>query len=199
MDFGAATVANDVVFTSTYDGTIYAFDTKTGKTLWRAKARAGINSFPSIDADTLLVVAGTTGFFKKPHVELIAYTLASPRIKQSAFANQMTSQVSGGEFFFRLSKKSAPRGTVVFDVKHVGHLIHDFKIAGKKTPLLQPGKTARLVVRFAKKGSYTYLCTVPGHAAAAQEGGKAGPDERCLKLRSPASRCCEAGPRRRSL
>jgi outer membrane protein assembly factor BamB len=76
MDLGAATVANDVVFTSTYDGTIYAFDTKTGRTLWSAKARAGINSFPAIDGDTLLIGAATSGFFKNPHFELIAYALS---------------------------------------------------------------------------------------------------------------------------
>ena len=46
--FGAATVANDVVFTSTYDGTVYAFATATGKQLWKTKASAGINSFPAI-------------------------------------------------------------------------------------------------------------------------------------------------------
>jgi outer membrane protein assembly factor BamB len=68
--------ANDVVLTSTYAGTVYAFDTKTGKTLWTAKAPAGINSFPAIDDDTLLVGAGTTGFFKKPQFELIAYSLS---------------------------------------------------------------------------------------------------------------------------
>jgi len=75
MDFGAATVANDVVFTSDYAGTIYAFDTQTGKKLWTAKAPAGINAFPSIDGDTLLVGAGATGFFKKPQFQLIAYSL----------------------------------------------------------------------------------------------------------------------------
>jgi outer membrane protein assembly factor BamB len=75
MDFGAATVANDVVFTSDYAGTIYAFDTATGKTLWTQKAPAGINSFPAIDGDTLLVGAGTAGFTKKPKFELIAYSL----------------------------------------------------------------------------------------------------------------------------
>ena len=75
MDFGAATVANDVVFTSDYAGTVYAFDTQTGKTLWTKKAPAGINSFPAIDGDTLLVGAGTTGFDKKPRFELIAYSL----------------------------------------------------------------------------------------------------------------------------
>jgi outer membrane protein assembly factor BamB len=76
MDFGAATVANDVVFTSTYAGTIYAFDTETGKTLWTAKAPAGINSFPAIDGDTLLVGAGAAGFAKHPQFQLIAYALS---------------------------------------------------------------------------------------------------------------------------
>jgi outer membrane protein assembly factor BamB len=75
MDLGAATVANDVVFTSTYDGTIYAFDTQTGATLWTTKAPAGINSFPAIDGDTLLVGAGTSGGVKKPHFQLVAYSL----------------------------------------------------------------------------------------------------------------------------
>ena len=75
MNFGAATVANDVVFTSDYAGTIYAFDTQTGKTLWTTKAPAGINSFPAVDGDTLLVGASTAGFTKKPQLELIAYSL----------------------------------------------------------------------------------------------------------------------------
>ena len=73
--FGAATVANDVVFTSTYDGTIYAFATATGKQLWTAKARAGINSFPAIAGDMLLVGAAAPGFFEHPRFELIAYAL----------------------------------------------------------------------------------------------------------------------------
>jgi len=58
--------------TSTYTGTIYALDTQTGATLWTAKATAGINSFPAVDGDTLLVGAGTAGRFKKPKFQLIA-------------------------------------------------------------------------------------------------------------------------------
>jgi alcohol dehydrogenase (cytochrome c) len=76
MNFGAATVANDVVFTSTYNGTTYALDARTGRTLWTDTARAGINSFPAIAGDTLFVVAGATAFHEKPVYELIAY---SPR------------------------------------------------------------------------------------------------------------------------
>ena len=38
-DFGCATVANDVVFTSTYDGTVYGFAAETGRLLWQARLR----------------------------------------------------------------------------------------------------------------------------------------------------------------
>jgi uncharacterized cupredoxin-like copper-binding protein len=48
--------------------------------------------------------------------------------------------------------------------------VHDFKIGGKTTPLLQPGTTVRLVVTFTKTGHYPYSCTVPGHAAAGMKG-----------------------------
>jgi len=75
VDFGAATVANDVVFTSTYDGTIYAFATATGRQLWTTKARAGINSFPAIAGKLLLVGAAAPGFFAHPHFELDAYAV----------------------------------------------------------------------------------------------------------------------------
>lgn len=76
MNFGAATVANDVVFTSTYTGTVYAYDTRTGRTLWTDTLRAGSNSFPAIAGDTLFVVAGATAFYEQPTYELIAYSLS---------------------------------------------------------------------------------------------------------------------------
>jgi uncharacterized cupredoxin-like copper-binding protein len=74
-------------------------------------------------------------------------------------------------FAFKLSTKTlAKPGKVIFVVTNVGTLTHDFKIHGKKTALLRPGKTARLVVTFTKKGKYPYLCTVPGHAQAGMKG-----------------------------
>ncbi len=195
-DFGAATVANDVVFTSTYAGTIYAFDTKTGKTLWTKKASAGINSFPAIEGDTLLVGAGGPGFFKNPHYELTAYSLSGTGAASApaqhaptpptttapvsgsgagaagpASTASATIQVKGGEFFFRLSTKSlAKPGKVAFTFTNIGHVAHDFSILGKTTPLIQPGQTTKLVVTFTKAGSYPYLCTVPGHAEAGMKG-----------------------------
>jgi uncharacterized cupredoxin-like copper-binding protein len=98
-------------------------------------------------------------------------SLASARDDRPTAATATTVQVSGGEFFFRLSTKSAAKpGTVTFVFKNVGHVAHDFKISGKQTPLIQPGKTAKLVVTFKKMGKYAYLCTVPGHAEAGMKG-----------------------------
>jgi uncharacterized cupredoxin-like copper-binding protein len=95
---------------------------------------------------------------------------ATARTDRQATAAATTIQVKGGEFFFKLSTKSlAKPGMATFKFKNIGHVSHDFKINGKKTPLIQPGKTATLVVTL-KKGNYPYLCTVPGHAAAGMKG-----------------------------
>ena len=89
------------------------------------------------------------------------------RLNESAATSRVT--VAASEFKFALSKRSVPTGTVTFAVANKGKLTHDFKITSKKTPLLKPGKSATLRVTF-KKGRYTYICTVPGHAAAGMKG-----------------------------
>jgi uncharacterized cupredoxin-like copper-binding protein len=74
------------------------------------------------------------------------------------------------ELRFTLSKRSVPKGAVTFTVTNRGKLRHDFKIAGKKTPLLASGRRATLKVTFKKAGRFPYLCTVPGHAAGGMKG-----------------------------
>jgi uncharacterized cupredoxin-like copper-binding protein len=100
---------------------------------------------------------------------LAAVPLAPARADRQTAAAAATIQVKGGEIFFRLSTKTAKPGKTTFVFKNIGHVSHDFKIHGKKTPLIAPGKTARLVVTL-QKGKYSYLCTVPGHAAAGMKG-----------------------------
>jgi nitrite reductase (NO-forming) len=78
--------------------------------------------------------------------------------------------VTATEFKFKLSKSTVPVGTVTFTVVNKGKIGHDFKIAGKKTPIIKPGKSARLKVVFKNKGRYPYLCTVPGHAKLGMKG-----------------------------
>jgi outer membrane protein assembly factor BamB len=70
-DFGCATVADGVVFTSTFDGTLYGFDTRNGATLWSTRMRAGVNACPSLGGGLLLAGAGVP----RPGgvLELVAY------------------------------------------------------------------------------------------------------------------------------
>jgi len=70
-NFGCATVANDVVFSSTYDGHVYALSASDGRLLWRTTMRAGTNSCPAVAGDLLLVGAGVTRPGSAP--ELVAF------------------------------------------------------------------------------------------------------------------------------
>ena len=78
--------------------------------------------------------------------------------------------VKASEFKYVFSRKSVPTGTVIFTVLNKGKISHDFKIGGKKTKTLAPGKTAKLTVKFTKKGQYAFLCTLFGHAKAGMKG-----------------------------
>jgi len=73
------------------------------------------------------------------------------------------------ELRFTLSKKTVAKGAVTFKVTNKGALSHDFKIGGKKTVLLKPGKTATLKVTL-KPGKARFLCTVAGHALGGMKG-----------------------------
>jgi alcohol dehydrogenase (cytochrome c) len=73
-DLGCATVSNDVVFTSTYDGTVYALATRDGSVLWRSRLRAGVNACPAVVGDLLLVGAGVPDS-RRARPELVAFGL----------------------------------------------------------------------------------------------------------------------------
>jgi len=91
----------------------------------------------------------------------------------SSSASATTVAVTAGkpsEFKFTLSKRTVAKGLTTFKVVNRGFIKHDFKIAGKKTPALATGKTATLKVTFTKAGRFTYMCTLPGHAAGGMKG-----------------------------
>jgi uncharacterized cupredoxin-like copper-binding protein len=103
-------------------------------------------------------------------VVLVAACVALPAIASRSHATAAKVTVTATEFKFKLSSKTIARpGKVTFTVVNKGALPHDFKIGGKKTPLIKPHKSAKLTVTF-KKGKFKYLCTVAGHAAAGMKG-----------------------------
>jgi uncharacterized cupredoxin-like copper-binding protein len=82
-----------------------------------------------------------------------------------------TIQVTGGEFWFKLSTKTLTKpGPVTFAFKNVGKLPHDFKILEKATTVISPGQSSSITVQFTKPGRFPYACTVPGHAAGGMKG-----------------------------
>jgi uncharacterized cupredoxin-like copper-binding protein len=97
---------------------------------------------------------------------IVAGVVAAPATAAST-ATKIT--VTATEFHFKLSKVSARHGKVTFVLVNKGHIGHDFKIAGKKTAIIGPGKKTTLTVTL-KKGKFPYSCTVPGHAAAGMKG-----------------------------
>ena len=112
-----------------------------------------------------VLLCNLPGHYKRGQAVRLVVTAAS--------AAQTTHvSVSAFEMGFKLSKTTVPHGTVVFEVRNDGKLPHDFSFGsrGGGTPLLEPGESATLTVKFEKPGKYTYICTVPGH----QEAGMIG-------------------------
>ena len=86
------------------------------------------------------------------------------------------------EFGFKVSPRTVKRGIIVFKIANQGQLPHTFKLCsgrnkplvnsctGRSTAQISPGQSATLRVTVLLKGSYEYLCTVPGHAAGGMKG-----------------------------
>src|SRR2546421_10493395 len=102
-------------------------------------------------------------------VALATLVVAAPIAARPSAATATTVTVTMKEFRFVLSKKTVPHGTVTFKLVNKGKLKHDFKISGKKSKLISPGKSGKLIVTL-KKGKLAYVCTVDAHAAAGMKG-----------------------------
>ncbi len=83
----------------------------------------------------------------------------------------ITVRVDMRDFSFALSRRSVPAGsTVRFVVRNRASTPHDFAIAGKRTKYLRRAQSQTITVRFPRKGSYRFVCTVPGHAHLGMRG-----------------------------
>lgn len=88
----------------------------------------------------------------------------------SPTAPPTTVKVVMTDYDFALSKQRIVHGKAVFRVVNVGEVVHDFKIAGKKTPYFTKGQSGVLKIAIKKPGKYPFVCTVPGHIAAGMKG-----------------------------
>jgi outer membrane protein assembly factor BamB len=72
--YGGTSLTNDVVFTTTFDGVVHAHDTRTGKSVWRAKLPGTTNSPVAISGDTVLAASGWPQNAQEK-AEIVAYRL----------------------------------------------------------------------------------------------------------------------------
>jgi outer membrane protein assembly factor BamB len=72
--FGAPTVVNDLVFTTAFEGSVFAFDKETGNEVWVGSLPAGINTGVSISGDTVIAPAGLASA-EGQVPEIVAYRL----------------------------------------------------------------------------------------------------------------------------
>ncbi len=75
--YGAAAVTNDVVFTTTYSGYLYAFNAATGAILLKTPMSSGANAPVAIDGDYLIAGAGVQ--LPGDQQLIIAYRLGAKR------------------------------------------------------------------------------------------------------------------------
>jgi alcohol dehydrogenase (cytochrome c) len=73
--YGAATLTNDVVITTTYSGYLYAFNASTGAILLKTPLSSGSNSPVAIDGDYVIVAAGVQSAGRQQLI--IAYKLGA--------------------------------------------------------------------------------------------------------------------------
>jgi outer membrane protein assembly factor BamB len=74
--YGAATVTNDVVFTTTFKGELYALDATTGAIVFKSQMSAGSNAPVAVDGDYVIAGAGVSLSTTQRNM-IIAYRLGA--------------------------------------------------------------------------------------------------------------------------
>jgi quinohemoprotein ethanol dehydrogenase len=192
---GSTTTAGNLVFVGRNDGHLQAYNAANGNRLWSFQTGAGANNTASVFSldgkEVVAFYAAGSALAGSPHGDdlwlfgldgkLGPASSGSPTgakkhagektaPKTSPPANTSTVNVGATEFHFTLSTQTVHTGTVTFKLTNNGGIPHNLRINGKQTPNIDPGATTTLKVNFTKPGSYPYLCTLPGHAAAGMKG-----------------------------
>ena len=190
---GSTSTAGNLAFVGRNDGHLQAYNATNGNLLWNFQTGAGANNTASVfSLDGKQVVAfyaAGSALAGSPHGDDLwlfgldgklgpAKSGSSTGAEEHAGEKKpaanapasSTVNVSGTEFKFALSTQTVRTGTVTFKFTNNGGIPHNLRINNKQTPNIDPGQTTTLKVNFTKPGSYPYLCTLPGHAAAGMKG-----------------------------
>jgi outer membrane protein assembly factor BamB len=190
--YGSVSIANDVVFTTTFNGTLYALDASTGAELWKTTLSAGTNAPVTIVGNTV-ITAGSFPQSASQKALITAYRLgATGTLPTSTPATTKTTTTSSsttapttagvikiaadptGLLKYTVSAITTTAGTKTVEFTNESPLEHSVVIenASKKdigeTPIFDHGTKSFKVTLTA--GTYTYFCSVPGHREAGMVG-----------------------------
>jgi uncharacterized cupredoxin-like copper-binding protein len=120
-----------------------------------------------------VALAACDGRTMQEHAVAIHTPSERPPQADGVHGSETTLHVVATDFMFALEAAQVRAGTITFLATNEGHITHDFAIQGhgveQKTPRVKPGDTAALTVDL-PPGTYTYKCTVPGHALLGMKG-----------------------------
>jgi outer membrane protein assembly factor BamB len=192
--YGAAALVNDVVFTTTFNGTVYAMEASTGKELWKTTLSAGTNAPVAIVGDTV-ITAGSFPLAAGQKALITAYRLGATGTlptstpaeeKKTTSTAKSSTEASSGSAVIKIeanptgllkyteSEITAVAGNDTVSFTNNSPLEHDVviessskKVVGQ-TPIFDKGtKTFKVTLT---PGTYTYFCSVPGHREAGMQG-----------------------------
>jgi outer membrane protein assembly factor BamB/cytochrome c5 len=86
MPLGAATVSNDLVFTTLYDGTVVGLSRRSGQVVWEEQLPSGSNSPLVVEGDTLIAIASVKTGSEEP--QIVAYRLGATAEAKEAEAEE---------------------------------------------------------------------------------------------------------------
>jgi len=95
VPFGAATISNDMVFTTLYDGTVVGVSRKNGQILWEEKLPGGTNSPLVIEGDTLIAINSVPTGSEGP--QIVAYRLGATAEAEEKEAEEKEEAEANGE------------------------------------------------------------------------------------------------------
>jgi outer membrane protein assembly factor BamB len=112
--YGAATVTNDLVFTTTFNGKLIAMNRSTGKIVWQQQLSADTNTPLAIDGNTLVTAASFASGAGQT-AEIVAYSLSPSTGAMGTTTSSSSTTAAAGSSSGSASPVSVKAGMTVFD------------------------------------------------------------------------------------
>jgi outer membrane protein assembly factor BamB len=160
VDFGGATVVNDLVFTATYDGVIYALARADGSIVWSYQAPGGIIAWPAVAGDSIV---WPVGLGREPVV--LALRLGGTKSTSQPAARNVTTPTPAGTPFTPPTAAGTITGTATTTVTVLSTATVTVTATGTATGTITPAAAATATAAVTGTLTPTATGTVTGTPA----------------------------------